>query len=207
MIVWITGQPGAGKTVIANRAGEALTRGGNSQKVAIIDGDGLRELMPNPGYDEAGRRQNIDRAQAIAAYLYTIVGYDTVFVSLVAPYRDQREKFKEDHDVVEVYVHTNETRGREEFHVDEYEPPKKDFIDIDTGDETEQQSASRVYRAVAAASSRTRMADPEQARRGRSRSGNDSRRIPGSIQSADRRRGPGDNPDQVRGRSGDTDNP
>lgn len=177
MIVWITGQPGAGKTVIANRSGEALIKGREPKKVAIVDGDSLRELMPNPGYDEAGRRQNIDRAQAIAAYMDTVVDYDVVFVSLVAPYRDQREKFKADNDVLEVYVHTNETRGRENFHVGDYEPPESDFIDLDTGEESEQQSASRVYRAVAGMTEQNR-----QGGRGRTRgAGMERRVVPGAV--------------------------
>jgi hypothetical protein len=34
--------------------------------------------------------------------------------------------------LVEIYVHTEEKRGREEFHVENYEPPTENFIDIDT---------------------------------------------------------------------------
>lgn len=181
MIVWITGQPGAGKTVLANRSGEALSVGG--RRVAIVDGDALRELMPNPGYGEKGRRQNIDRAQAIAAYLDSVVGYDVVFVSLVAPYRDQREQFKKDQDVFEVYVHTDETRGREDYHVEGYQPPQVDYLDIDTGIESIKQSSRRIHRAVAAASSRSRVADPYEARRRGPGSSHGARRIPGSGES------------------------
>jgi adenylylsulfate kinase len=55
-------------------------------------------------------------------------------VSLVSPYKDQREAFKEKmgDDLVEVYVHTSETRGRENFFVENYEPPTEDFINICT---------------------------------------------------------------------------
>ena len=196
MIVWITGQPGSGKTTIANRAGEGLAKRG--LKVAIVDGDSLRELMPNPGYSKRGRLQNIDRAQAIAAYLDSVVGYDTVFVSLVAPYRDQRETFKKDHDVLEVYVHTNETRGREEYHVADYEPPQADFIDIDTGSESPAESSRRVHREVAALALGARMADSPKTRRRRARAGADTRRVPGSLKSLGRKRGPGNDPDEVR---------
>jgi adenylylsulfate kinase len=58
-------------------------------------------------------------------------GYN-VIVSLVSPYRDQREEFKFNTSVVEIYVHTTEDRGRNQFHVEEYEPPLNNFIDIDT---------------------------------------------------------------------------
>jgi len=50
---------------------------------------------------------------------------------LVSPYRDLREEFKKRSDVREIYVHTKEIRGREDFHVD-YEEPIDNFIDIDT---------------------------------------------------------------------------
>ena len=59
MILMITGQPASGKTTLA----QALKDRGIVD--AIVDGDDLREL-DNPGYDEAGRRQNIDRGHAIA---------------------------------------------------------------------------------------------------------------------------------------------
>ena len=66
-------------------------------------------------------------------------GYN-VIVSLVSPYRDQREEFKFNTSVVEVYVHTTEDRGRNQFHVEEYEPPLENFIDIDTSIKNETDS-------------------------------------------------------------------
>ena len=41
--------------------------------------------------------------------------------------------------MVEIYVHTTETRGREKFHT-EYEPPLENFIDLDTTGKTPEQS-------------------------------------------------------------------
>jgi cytochrome c oxidase assembly protein Cox11 len=35
-------------------------------------------------------------------------------------------------DLIEVYVHTTDIRGRENFHVENYQPPTEFFIDIDT---------------------------------------------------------------------------
>ena len=34
--------------------------------------------------------------------------------------------------LIEVYIHTSEARGREDFFVKEYQPPTENFIDIDT---------------------------------------------------------------------------
>lgn len=143
MIIWITGQPGHGKTTIA----DALLADGKVDYV--VDGDDLRTLMPNPGYDEPGRRTNIDRAQAIAAYMDKLHS-GNVAVALVAPYRDQREAFKALHEVVEIYVHTTDIRGREKYHVPEYEPPESDFTFIDTGATTVEQAVRAIHWALAA---------------------------------------------------------
>jgi len=104
MIYWFTGQPGAGKTTIAK---ELITYLNNS-KLVHVDGDDLRDIFKNKDYSENGRRKNIERAQDIARFMNE-KGY-TVIVSLVSPYKDQRET----------------------FHVKEYDPPTDDYIELDT---------------------------------------------------------------------------
>jgi adenylylsulfate kinase len=135
MIYWFTGQPGAGKTTLAKHLVSYLT---NTQKVIHIDGDDLRLIFDNKDYSETGRRRNIERAQDIALFMNR-TGYDVV-VSLVSPYKDQRDEFKKLSDCWEIYVHTTETRGRESFHVKNYEPPTEDFIDINTTNKGEDES-------------------------------------------------------------------
>lgn len=129
MIYWLTGQPGAGKTTIAK---SMINRVSDFGTLFHIDGDHIRELFDNKDYSEAGRRKNVELAQQIAQYL-TINDVDVV-VSLVSPYKDQRDKFREKmgKDYVEVYVHTTETRGRESYFVNEYGKPEGEYIDIDT---------------------------------------------------------------------------
>jgi adenylylsulfate kinase len=97
-----------------------------------IDGDDLRDLFDNKDYSEVGRRKNIELAQQISEYLHNKGKH--LFVSLVSPYKDQRDKFKSKmgNNLIEVYVHTTEIRGRESFFVQEYEPPTENYIDIDT---------------------------------------------------------------------------
>lgn len=128
MIYWFTGQPGHGKTTLAVALMEKMKAEGLSP--FHVDGDDLRALTLNADYSRAGREANIRRAQTIAHYLHN-QGH-TVVVSLVAPYRDIREELKAATDVVEVYVHTTETRGREDKHATDYEAPLEHFIDIDT---------------------------------------------------------------------------
>lgn len=129
MIYWLTGQPGSGKTTIAK---SMLHRVSDYGTLFHIDGDDIRELFDNKDYSENGRRKNVELAQQIAEYL-TSKGVDVV-VSLVSPYKDQRDKFKNKmgKNIIEVYVHTNELRGKEDFFVKEYEKPDSNYIDIDT---------------------------------------------------------------------------
>jgi adenylylsulfate kinase len=138
MIIWFTGQPGSGKTTICKRI--LWDKPG----VFHIDGDDLRDLFDNKDYSELGRRKNVELAQQIAHYLHK-KGKDVV-VSLVSPYKDQRDKFKEKmgDNLVEVYVHTSEIRGREDFFVKEYGQPTENYLDIDTTNESVEESIKKV---------------------------------------------------------------
>jgi len=131
MIYWFTGQPGAGKTTLAKALKENLEMQ-NLKKVVHIDGDDIRAIFNNMDYSRAGREKNIQLAQQIAHFL-TIKGLDVV-VSLVSPYLEQRENFKKllGSSIQEIYVYTTEIRGREKFHVADYEKPETNFIEIDT---------------------------------------------------------------------------
>ena len=132
MIYWLTGQPGAGKTTLAKWL-EAHFAG----KAVIVDGDDIRAIFDNKDYSEAGRRKNIELAQNIAKFLYH--KGNIAIVSLVSPYKDQRDSFKEaiGDDIREVYVHTSNIRGREQFHVSNYQAPTEYFVDIDTTNKSE----------------------------------------------------------------------
>ena len=132
MIYWLTGQPGAGKTTLATWL-EAHFAG----KAIIVDGDDIRAIFDNKDYSEAGRRKNIELAQNIARFIHHKGGI--AIVSLVSPYKDQRNAFKVQmaEDLREIYVHTTNTRGRESFHVANYEAPSEFYVDIDTTDRGE----------------------------------------------------------------------
>jgi len=130
MIFWFTGQPHAGKTTLAKHLKNVLSLKFPLKPIYMVDGDDLRSIINNKDYSEQGRRNNIGQAIAIAKYLDVM--RNEVIVSLVSPYKDLRDELKASTDVIEIYVHTTEVRGREAFHVADYQPPTEDYIDIDT---------------------------------------------------------------------------
>jgi adenylylsulfate kinase-like enzyme len=137
MIYWLTGQPGAGKTTLVKMLYTHL----HPLKPMIVDGDDIREIFNNKDYSEAGRRKNVELAQHLAHFIHNKGG--VALVSLVSPYKDQRESFKEligDDNIKEIYVHTTEERGREKFFVENYQPPTENFIDCDTTEDNEFQT-------------------------------------------------------------------
>ncbi len=141
-IYWFTGQPSHGKTTLANILVANLKW--RDRRVFHVDGDSLRALTLNVDYSKQGRLDNITGAQKIANYLHN-EGYDVV-VSLVSPYRKQREEFKKHigNRLVELYVHTTEPRERDEYKSLDYEAPLENFIDVDTTDITPEQNIKNI---------------------------------------------------------------
>ena len=149
MIYWFTGQPGHGKTVQAELLLALINQGVPFYRRALhIDGDHLRALVDNKDYSRQGRERNIQMAQTMAQFIH--MNEMDVVVSLVAPYRELREAFKSKmgKDLIEIYVHTDELRGRESFHV-EYEKPTENFIDLCTSGETPEETHTRLVEILA----------------------------------------------------------
>ena len=138
MIYWFTGQPCAGKTTLAKKLHYI------KPNAFMIDGDDLRELTTNKDYSINGRVNNVNTAQKIAHYLHN-QGKD-VIVSLVSPYIDQREDFKKliGDQLIEFYVHTSEARERDHFKSSAYIAPQDNFIDIDTTEDTPEESLQKI---------------------------------------------------------------
>ena len=152
MVLWFTGQPGSGKTTLTNKFIEDKLIGFMKiphWKIVHIDGDDLRDVLDNKDYSEKGRRKNIQFAIDMAKVMDD-KGY-LVLVSLVSPYRDMREKLKSNRNITEFYLHTTEIRGREDYFVEDYEPPLHNFTDIDTNKPIEEciNEILDVYRQMA----------------------------------------------------------
>ena len=114
MIVVLFGQPHSGKTTLAQQLEfEELYD-------FHIDGDHLRTMFKNTNYSKEGRINNLNRASDIATYLHH-TGYDMI-LSLVYPYKEARDYLNSlVSDVKWVYLHYTGERGREQFHVKDFE--------------------------------------------------------------------------------------
>jgi|TARA_B100000315_G_scaffold170870_1_gene159384 adenylylsulfate kinase len=155
MILWFTGQPGSGKTTLSKE----LIKKFDHDNVMHIDGDDLRDIIDNKDYSEKGRRENINLAMNLARFMEN-KGF-IVIVSLVSPYRDLREELKMERNIGEFYLHTTEIRGKEDYFVENYEPPLHNFVDIDTDKPIEEcvDEILDVYRQMAKMACRTSMVD------------------------------------------------
>lgn len=116
MIVVLFGQPNSGKTTLANELGKSF----DPDTTHYIDGDQLRYIFQNKDFSREGRLKNLQKASDIAAYL-NWTGKD-VIVSVVYPYKEARDYLNSlTSDIKWVYLHYEGKRGREEFHVKEFE--------------------------------------------------------------------------------------
>ena len=151
MIIWLTGQPGSGKTTLANELIIHLKKSNPSIKIINLDGDDLRNISRNKDYSKEGRIKNISTAISIMRFL---ANKDYVcVVSIVAPYKFLRDELKDEFPFIEIYLHTTEIRGREHFFAKDYEAPTDPkHLEIDTGKLTIRESLHEilnVYRKMA----------------------------------------------------------
>tara|TARA_B100001250_G_scaffold93253_1_gene77710 strand:- start:943 stop:1407 length:465 start_codon:yes stop_codon:yes gene_type:complete len=132
MIIWLTGQPGSGKTTLAKAFIEKILKENPNSKIINLDGDDLRNINKNKDYSKKGRIKNISTAISIMRFLSN-KDYICV-VSIVAPYKFLRDELKDEFPFLEVYLHTEDIRGREDFFAKDYEKPTDPkHLSIDTG--------------------------------------------------------------------------
>lgn len=115
MIIVLFGQPHSGKTTLAKQF----------PTYRNIDGDELRELFSNKDYSREGRIKNLNRASDIAHYLHR--HGNNIVLSLVYPYKEARDYLNSLEDNVKwVHLVYEVDRGREEYHVKDFEYPTDD---------------------------------------------------------------------------------
>ena len=148
MIYWLIGQPGSGKTTLATKLKETLR---TYDGIIHIDGDGLRKIFDD-GYapETFTKPQRVAQTKVLQKLIAYIADQDVdVIVSTVNAYRDIREDFKaERFDLIEIYVHRDGERIRKENDVNDFEPPLKDFIDVDTTGKTVNESLDELCKKL-----------------------------------------------------------
>jgi len=146
MIYYFIGKTGTGKTTLGKKLHKLLkTEMRNWRRdVFHVDEDELREIYNNIDYFYKGGCSLIKNAQQLTEYLHSN-GCDVV-VSLTTPYLDIREDFKEKmgSDIVEIYLHSEEERGRNDIYQPQFSPPESNFIDIDTTKHSPELSFSKL---------------------------------------------------------------
>lgn len=143
MIVVLFGQPGSGKTTLARKLKETYS------SVHNIDGDFLRKLFKDENYTREGRIQNLARASDIAAYMNTVDEYD-ITVSMVYPYRESRSYLNSlVHRVKWVYLTYEGDRGKEKFHVPDFEVPEEiRHLHLNTSEKSISKCVASIYNYI-----------------------------------------------------------
>jgi len=145
MILVLFGQPHSGKSTLAKYL-KAYLKDSNIV-YSHVDGDELRLLFKNKDYSKEGRIKNLQKASDIAHYLSSVT--QVVILSLVYPYKEAREYLNElNSEVMWVYLHYQGERGREEYHVEDFDKPEDADLVLDTSSENEIVSALKILKLI-----------------------------------------------------------
>lgn len=148
MIIVLFGQPHSGKTTLAERLEFE-----NLYDIHI-DGDKLREVFNNKDFSREGRLINLQKASDIAAFLNGM-SYDVV-ISVVFPYKEARDYLNNlVPNVKWVYLTYTNPRGREDFHVADFEEPElENFMQINTDNQSIEETLEKIEKYVGQKSTR-----------------------------------------------------
>jgi len=132
MIIVLFGQPHSGKTTLANELQKTLFLA-DKASYPVVDGDEIREIFKNKDYSREGRIKNLNRISDIATFLSH--KYGLVLISAVYPIKEAREYLESIYDkVIWVYLTYDEVRGRENYHVKDFDFPEneKNLLTLNT---------------------------------------------------------------------------
>lgn len=165
-VIWMTGLSGAGKSTIAERLREELTRLGRPPEV--LDGDEVRtHLSKGLGFSKEDRDTNIRRIGYVARLVARSGG--VAITAAISPYREVRDEIRaETPGFVEVYVrcsleeltrrdvkglYAKALRGEIQNFTgvsDPYEEPLNPEVTVDSATETVDESVEKILRALEA---------------------------------------------------------
>lgn len=111
MILWFSGQAGAGKTEFASYLAD-------SNNTIWLDADQMRRIWKHIGYGKDARIKNCNLI-AEKAKEYEDKGF-TVIVSAIAPYNELREQLKEKYNIKFLCIDPDGRSGREDDEIYEY---------------------------------------------------------------------------------------
>lgn len=132
MIIIFTGQPGVGKTTLSNLLANVIKMNYPEKNVYQIDGDDLRKITENQNYSADGRKKNVQTAHNIAKYLQNLSSSNVIIISLINPFREDREVIKNNYETYEFYLKSDVFRKEKTFNFSEYEEPESNYTLIDT---------------------------------------------------------------------------
>ena len=164
-ILWFTGLSGSGKSTLANRLSDYLIE--NNYKVKILDGDQLRsKIHKDLDFSENAIIQNNKRI--IELCLKNIELFDYILVSVITPFKISRELSRKilKSNYVEIFVKASldsvirrDTKGYYKKALEgelsdfigisenvPYQIPDNPEISVDTDNESEEQSFSKILR-------------------------------------------------------------
>lgn len=103
-VIFLTGLSGAGKTTIANALMEKYKK--NDIVPVLLDGDEIRKVIQQNGFDEASRKKHNLNVGYMASLLES--QGNVVIVSLISPYADVRDSIRKMcKNFIEVYLSTD----------------------------------------------------------------------------------------------------
>ena len=139
MILVLFGQPNCGKSTLAKMFPDFHN----------IDGDELRNLFQNKDFSREGRIKNLNRASDIAHYIHSYG--NNIVLSLVYPYKEARDYLNSINSNIKwVYLTYEGERGREKFHVQDFEVPDETekALHLNTSELTEAQCVDLIKKHI-----------------------------------------------------------
>ena len=153
MIIVFFGQPCSGKTTLSKKLNSWIQSLPVRKKLHFLDGDSFRKIFSNKDYTRNGRVKNLELASVVSHYEHSM--NDIVLMSFVYPYRESREFLNEisGYDVMWIYNYYDtkiHLRGREDFHVQDFEHPEEDEVDLilNTGSLSESECLKEIIEAI-----------------------------------------------------------